>query len=90
MQKKSSTTLPIVTLVCALGLGLSSVANADVKWIKNDSLTYGCPSVCQTTTHYLKTPFPFAVPGVFILTQTLTNHFMFAPPIFVAGMLAPM
>jgi hypothetical protein len=49
--------------VGALGLGLSSVANADVKWIKNDMRTYDCPSVCQKTTHYLKTPFPFAVPG---------------------------
>ena len=63
MPKKSSTTLPIVTFVGALGLGLSSIANADVKWIKNNhTQTSDCPSVCQTTTRY-KTPFPFAVPG---------------------------
>jgi hypothetical protein len=64
MPKKSSTTLSIVALVGALGLGLTSVATADVKWIKNNlTRASDCPSVCQGTTHYLKTPFPFAVPG---------------------------
>jgi len=57
-----NTYVRLFPIMLALSLGLSSVAQADMKWIEITSYTVACPDVCQNTINY-KTPFPFAVPA---------------------------
>jgi hypothetical protein len=56
-------------MLLTLSLGFSSAAQADVKWFKRLGAVF-CPDVCQQTTKYYKTPFPFAVPaGIHSVTK---------------------
>jgi hypothetical protein len=64
-MSRFSPKLAIAVLLGALGLGLSSVATADVKWIQ--TLRHACPVACQQTKDFHpKHPafnVPYAVPA---------------------------
>ncbi|MEK8016643.1 MAG: hypothetical protein VSS75_007215 [Candidatus Parabeggiatoa sp.] len=65
MRSKSYAKLSLVVLLGTLGLGLSSVAKADMKWF--ETARYSCPTVCQKNAEYKynkeNAAYKFAVPS---------------------------